>query len=124
MQTSSLIGELRKSLSTGMFLEQSSDSYVYVPNPVFRILNCCSVFERHFYKHLKGVSATQFYNFYNLLYNFTVSIPVEVFRKEAEELNLEQREIILRSFGKIQEQCGECDLVDYILILFQEPKKL
>lgn len=124
MQTIDLIRELNKSLSTGMFLEQSTNSYVYVPNPVFRILNCCSTFERYFYKHLKGVSGAQFYNFYNLLYDFTVSVPVDKFRENAEELSPEQREIILRSFGKIQEQCQECNLVDYLLILHQKPSKL
>lgn len=117
MQTSELVQLLKNSLQSGMFQEE--DLTVFVPNPVFRILNCCSIFERHFYKNLGKISPTQFSLFYNTIYDFTVSIPISKFQENVLELSPEQRDVVLRGLGKVQEQGNSDALVEYIKVLVE-----
>ena len=89
----------------------------FVPNPVSRILNACLIFERHLYRNFGAVTQYYFKYFYNLLFEFTSSIPLGKFQEFSSDLEPYQKEIILRNLGKTLEICSDCELSEYVKIL-------
>lgn len=89
----------------------------FVEDPVDRILNACMMFERFLYKNFGQVTDSYFNQFYRLIYNFTVSVPLDRFSRSTERLDPPQKEVILRNLGKVLEQCSECNLASYVQLL-------
>lgn len=115
MKTSEFLQIIKVFLASGLL--KVGEAVDYVPDPVFRLLCSCSMFEQHLFQQAGRVSSDRYSEFYEIILNYIPQIPLEKFKISCNTLDNNSKDVILRNLDKGFEVFPECNLSDYTKFL-------